>query len=184
MERLVADTAWLGEVVEDVLRSARPGPEQAGDPVDLAVLAAELAASEQVRARERGVTLDVSRRGRRHVVRGAEPALRRVLSALVDNALGHTGRGGHIRVTLAGTPAEVELTVRDDGSGLDPADAGRLFDGRRDETTRHTGLGLALAREVVHGHGGTLTADGRPGAGAAFTVRLPAAPAHSAGGGV
>jgi signal transduction histidine kinase len=105
-----------------------------------------------------------------------------VLSALVDNALAHTSPGGHIWVTLAGTPAKVEVTVRDDGSGLDPGDAGRLFGGGRGEGVRHTGLGLALAREVVDGHGGTITADGRPGAGAAFTVRLPAAPAHFEGG--
>ncbi|SFO68123.1 sensor histidine kinase [Actinomadura madurae] len=174
MDRLVADTGRLGEVVDDVLRSTRPGRRPTG-PVDLAGLAAELAASERARARERGVAIEVSRKGRRHVVQGAEPALRRVLSSLVDNALGHAAPGGHVWVTLAGTAAAVEVSVRDDGPGLDPDDAGRLFG-------RHGGLGLALAREVVDGHGGTLTADGRPGAGAVFTVRLPAAPAHVGGG--
>ncbi|TDD86985.1 HAMP domain-containing histidine kinase [Actinomadura darangshiensis] len=171
MDLLVADTARLGEVVDDVLRSARlDRPRSGAGPVDLAALASELAASELVRAGERGVTIAVSRQGPRHVVHGAEPALRRLLSALVDNALAHTGRGGHIWVTLSGTPAKVEVTVRDDGDGLDPEDAGRLFAGHSRD-----GLGLALAREVVDGHGGTITAAGRPGAGAAFTVRLPAA---------
>ncbi|MFC7099285.1 sensor histidine kinase [Nonomuraea rubra] len=109
------------------------------------------------------------------VVRGVESALRRVISALLDNALGHTGPGGHIRVTLTGEPGTVCLTVRDDGAGLDPGDAERLF--TRFEGTGF-GLGLALVREVVDGHHGTITADGRPGGGAVFTVRLPAHPAE------
>ncbi|MCP9970730.1 hypothetical protein LUX57_40800 [Actinomadura madurae] len=62
MDRLVADTGRLGEVVDDVLRSTRPGRRPTG-PVDLAGLAAELAASERARARERGVAIEVSRKG-------------------------------------------------------------------------------------------------------------------------
>lgn len=175
VDRLVAGTRQLGDVVEDLLLSSRTGwPHPALGPVDLGALAEELAAAESVRARARGVTIEVVRRGDGHVVDGAESALRRVLSALVDNALGHTGEGGHIRVTLTRTPAAVELTVRDDGTGFDPRDAERLFARHAGGGTGGFGLGLALAREVVDGHGGTLTADGRPGAGAVFTVRLPA----------
>ncbi|MFC4050552.1 sensor histidine kinase [Actinomadura syzygii] len=188
LDSLVAGTRQLGEVVEDLMTSARIGRRPAAlGPVDLGALAAELAAAESPRARERGVTIEVGApdRGRCDgVVRGSEPALRRVLSALVDNALGHTSPGGHIRLTLSGTPGTVELTVRDDGAGFDPRDASRLLAGAppvrpaagaHAVETRGLGLGLALAREVVDGHGGTLTAHGRPGAGAAFTVRLPAA---------
>ncbi|TYB46714.1 sensor histidine kinase [Actinomadura chibensis] len=182
LDGLVAGTRQLGEVVEDLLTSARIGRRPAAlGPVDLGALAAELAAAESPRARERGVTIEVGAAGRGRggaVVRGSEPALRRVLSALVDNALGHTSPGGHIRLTLAATPGTVELTVRDDGAGFDPRDAPRLLAGAppvRPAGTGGLGLGLALAREVVDGHGGTLTAHGRPGAGAAFTVRLPAA---------
>ncbi|MFI0373285.1 sensor histidine kinase [Actinomadura sp. 1N219] len=185
VDRLVTGTRQLGEIVEDVLVSARLGRCPAGlAPVDLGALAGELAAAESARALERGVTIDVGRDGGRLVVRGSEPALRRVLSALVDNALRHTPSGGRVQVTVRRTRAAVELTVRDDGDGFDPRDAERLFrrsadrppsDGPSDGSAGF-GLGLALAREVVDGHGGTISADGRPGAGAVFTVRLPAAP--------
>ncbi|TYK49119.1 sensor histidine kinase [Actinomadura decatromicini] len=187
LDGLVAGTRQLGEVVEDLLTSARIGRRPAAlGPVDLGALAAELAAAESPRARERGVTIEVGRPDgavvRGALVQGSAPALRRVLSALVDNALGHTSPGGHIRLTLSGTPGTVELTVRDDGAGFDPRDTARLLagappvrPGTRAAEGRGLGLGLALAREVVDGHGGTLTAHGRPGAGAAFTVRLPAA---------
>lgn len=207
MDRLVTGTRQLGEIVEDVLESARLGraaaPAALG-PVDLGALADELAAAESARALERGVTIEVGRDGPdRPVVRGSEPALRRVLSALVDNALRHTTPGGRVRVTVSCARGTVELTVRDDGDGFDPRDAERLFRryfngstggssgeeaggsaggaaGRSSSGalggTSGFGLGLALAREVVDGHGGTISADGRPGAGAVFTVRLPAAP--------
>lgn len=173
MDQLVRGSRQLGEVVEDLLQSARFNQlRRPFGPVDLAALAAELAVADNARAQARGVTIEVRCDGSGdHVVRGVESALRRVISALLDNALGHTRPGGHIWVTLTGDADVVQLTVRDDGAGLDPADAERLF-------TRFVGggfgLGLALVREVVHGHDGTITADGRPGAGAVFTIRLPA----------
>jgi signal transduction histidine kinase len=72
----------------------------------------------------------------------------------------------------------VELVVADDGVGLDPGNHRRIFDrfvrGTAGEGPRH-GLGLALAREVVDSHHGTISVSGEPGGGARFVVRLPAA---------
>ncbi|MEV4472554.1 HAMP domain-containing sensor histidine kinase [Nonomuraea sp. NPDC049504] len=172
-DHLVIGTRQLGEVVEDLLCSAQfQHLRRPFGPVDLAVLAAEVAAADGARAAARGVDVQVRCDGPGdHVVRGVESALRRVVSALLDNALGHTGPGGHIGMRLSCEPGVVLLTVEDDGVGLDPADTERLF-GRFEGTG--FGLGLALVREVVEGHHGTITADGRPGEGAAFTVRLPA----------
>ena len=67
--------------------------------------------------------------------------------------------------------------VADTGTGFDPAEAGRMFDRfHRGPGTgdRRFGLGLALVREVVTSHGGTIEATGRPGEGGTFTVCLPA----------
>ncbi|MEU4836057.1 HAMP domain-containing sensor histidine kinase [Streptosporangium sp. NPDC023615] len=180
VDRLVNGTRQLGDVVEDLLLSAQFGQlRRPFGPVDLAALAEELVLAEAARADAHGVTIEVRRLGPGgHVVRGAQSALRRVISALLDNALAHTRAGGHIQVVLSAGPETVRLDVRDDGVGLDPRDAERLFTrfvgGGR---SGGLGLGLALVREVVDGHGGTVTADGRPGAGAVFTVRLPALPA-------
>jgi len=186
VDQLVNGTRQLGDVVEDLLLSAQFGQlRRPFGPVDLAALAEELAQAETARAQARGVTIEVRRQGPGdHVVRGAQSALRRVISALLDNALTHTRVGGHIWVVLSSDPETVRLDVRDDGVGLDPRDAERLFTrfvgGSR---SGGLGLGLALVREVVDGHGGTVTADGRPGAGAVFTVRLPAAPVPTGEGG-
>jgi signal transduction histidine kinase len=112
------------------------------------------------------------------VVAGVQSALRRVVGALLDNAIGHTPPGGHVQVALRRDGGQVELVVRDDGVGLDPDDTERIFQRFTRGTTgegRRFGLGLALVREVVESHGGTIEAAGRPGDGATFTVRLPAA---------
>ncbi|GAA4044659.1 sensor histidine kinase [Nonomuraea soli] len=178
VDRLVASSKELGEVVEDLLLSARFAQlDRTFHPVDLAELAADQIALEQARAHSLGIRIEQRCRGTAGpVVSGVPSALRRVISALIDNALRHTGAGGHVWVTVSGGPKLVELVVRDDGVGLDPGDSERLFV-RYASGNRGFGLGLALVREVVEGHGGTITADGRPGVGAAFIVRLPACPA-------
>jgi signal transduction histidine kinase len=145
--------------------------------VDLASVAADVCESERVRADARHVRIELTVDSGDHRVRGIVPALQRVLSSLVDNALAHTST--LIQVTIDSDPAAgtVSCTVRDDGVGFDPAEAGRLFErfarGSHGDSRRF-GLGLALVQEVVHGHGGTAVATGTPGRGAAFTITLPA----------
>ncbi|GAB1823605.1 sensor histidine kinase [Herbidospora sp. RD11066] len=168
VDKLVTGTRELGEVVEDLLLRDR-----LRRPVDLALLAEQLADAESVRAESRGVAIEVHRANGPTVVSGTETALRRVLSALVDNALTHTGPGGHIKIILSTTDDLVRLTVADDGAGLNPGNPVRLFD-RGVTESRGFGLGLALVKEVVDDHNGMLTVRSVPGEGATFTVTLPA----------
>jgi two-component system OmpR family sensor kinase len=179
VDRLVTGTRHLGEVVEDLLLSSQVGlRDDVRARVDLAAVAADVIADQADRAGEQNVDLTL-RPGAdtTSTVLGHEAALRRVLTALVDNALSHTPPGGHVRVELDTDDALVTVVVRDDGTGFDPADAERLFArfARGHGDHRRFGLGLALAREVIVGHGGTIEAWGRPGEGAVFTIRLPAA---------
>ena len=180
LDRLIGTTRLLGEVVDNLLSSARlsaPGDRPVAEPVDLARWARRPRSPPRRCARGSGrVRLAVTRERRPYVVQGVPTALRRVLSALLDNALGHTPPGGSIEVWL-GVPDErhVELRVRDTGIGFPSADADRIFERfarGSDGDGRRFGLGLALVREVVTGHGGTIAAAGRPGSGATFTLRL------------
>ncbi|HEX3779374.1 MAG TPA: HAMP domain-containing sensor histidine kinase [Pseudonocardiaceae bacterium] len=179
LDRLVAGTRRLGEVVEDLLLSARlrAQPQQLA-PVDLGALVREAAAAEAVHARCQGLTIEVNAEARSYPVDGVASALGRVVTALIDNAVGHTDAGGRITLTLREITGgrEVELTVVDSGVGFDPQDANRIFErfARGDVGTgRRFGLGLALVREVVTSHNGSIAASSEPGAGATFTVRLP-----------
>jgi signal transduction histidine kinase len=180
VDQMVVGTRHLGEVIEDLLLSSQlPVQPQNVTAVDLAAVSADVVAGQKARAQAQGVELTLIRDSAgSSIVDGREPALRRVITALVDNALSHTPPGGHVTVELGSeaTPRQITAVVRDDGSGFDPADAERLFArfARGHGDHRRFGLGLALAREVVTGHGGSIEAWGSPGLGAAFTVRLPA----------
>lgn len=186
LDRLAGSIRGLGDVVDDLLLSARLSDEAGhlgGHAVDLAGLAESAVATEVERAGERLITLTVDPTRGPLVVTGVETALRRAVDELLANAVRHTPAHGRISVRLGRTPDDhVELVVADDGEGFDPADADRLFDRFHrgpGGPERRFGLGLALLREVVTSHGGTVEAQGEPGAGARFTLRLPAAAARA-----
>lgn len=181
LDKLATTIRGLGDVVDDLLLSARLSrqPEDlTGRSVDLAAVAEAAVATEEDRAAERRITLTVTRPDGPVVVHGVETALRRAVDELLANAVRHTPEGGRIDVLLGLRDGRVELTVADTGEGFDPVEADRLFDRFHrgpGGPERRFGLGLALLREIVTSHGGTVEAVGHPGQGARFTLRLPLA---------
>ncbi|MFJ2577233.1 cell wall metabolism sensor histidine kinase WalK [Kitasatospora aureofaciens] len=109
-------------------------------------------------------------------VPGVPARLARLVSNLLDNAAKFSPPGAAVEVRLT---AGLELTVRDHGPGIAPEDLPYVFDRfYRASAARAlpgSGLGLAMARQIAHAHGATLTAEAAPGGGALFRLRLPAA---------
>ncbi|MFH2114833.1 MAG: ATP-binding protein [Spirochaetota bacterium] len=110
---------------------------------------------------------------------GDKKSLYRVWLNLVGNALKYSTAAGHpvVTVTSARRSGYIEYSVGDNGIGFDPVYADKLFrvfqrlhSGRR---YAGTGIGLAIVKRTVNRHGGTVAADGKPGAGAIFRFRLP-----------
>jgi two-component system sensor histidine kinase BaeS len=107
--------------------------------------------------------------------------LRQVLNNLVSNALRATPAGGTVTLRADREGASAVIEVADTGTGIPPDDLAHVFDRfwRADPARgRHTGgagLGLAITRQIVTDHGGTITADSAVGTGTTFTVRLPLA---------
>lgn len=104
-----------------------------------------------------------------------------VLENLLDNAINHTPAGGTIQVNVSavrdnGTSA-VTCSVRDSGSGFDPADIPRLFHPFFTKRRGGTGLGLAIAHKMIEAHGGRLDAANGEGGGGIVTFSLNAEPA-------
>ena len=99
------------------------------------------------------------------------------LTNLVANGLRHVARGGRVEVRLIDRGAEVRLEVEDDGEGMTPKEAARVFE--RFSQTAHaragsgTGLGLAIVREAARLHGGEASVRSAPGEGTTFTLSLP-----------
>jgi signal transduction histidine kinase len=100
--------------------------------------------------------------------------LREALAALVDNAVTHTQ--GEIRLDARELVDAVEITVADTGEGIAPEHHPRIFEPfyRVADTGEGFGLGLAIAHQAVEAMQGQLSIAVRPGAGTAFTIRLPA----------
>jgi signal transduction histidine kinase len=185
MQRIEAEGARMGLLVEDLLLLARMDQQRplAIAPVDLAEVAGDAVHDARAVQPDRpiGLHLDDSLT-EVPVVLGDEARLRQVVGNLVTNALTHTPPTARVTVTLAedaGSPDVVVLQVADEGPGMAPEHAERVFerfyraDTARTRAAGGTGLGLAIVASLVQAHGGTVdlvTAEGR---GAVITVRLP-----------
>lgn len=177
VDGLLADAAALTAVLDDMLLAADARSVDAV-PVETVTLAQEVVDAARATALQRGV--QIAREGDATALALASPvALRRAVTALVDNAIDHATTS--VEVVVLTRDGRVVVQVRDDGPGLPDSD--RLFErfaSHRDAEgdRRHYGIGLALVAEVAAQHGGTVSAasrdDGRPGA--VITLELPAAP--------
>ncbi|HYV45613.1 MAG TPA: 7TM diverse intracellular signaling domain-containing protein [Myxococcaceae bacterium] len=111
-------------------------------------------------------------------VAGRPGEMHQVLLNLITNAVQAMPSGGLLRVSARAVAGQIELSVEDEGPGVDPANAERIFEPFF--TTRSaeggTGLGLAVSREIVLRHGGQLRVEGRGALpGARFVMSLPGA---------
>ena len=174
---LLDDTARLARLVDDLLALARL--DETSRPhrhvlVDLDEVvfsqARQLRHVARVPLRTSGVSAGL--------VRGDPDLLTRMVRNLLDNAVRHAASGVQIGLQTHG--AVVELTVTDDGPGIPPADAERVFvrferlADARDRDTGGSGLGLAIVHDVVAAAGGTVLVE-QAEPGARLVVRLPAA---------
>lgn len=108
--------------------------------------------------------------------------LDRALSNLFSNAFKFTPDGGAVRVTITADEGAACIVVRDSGQGIPTADLNLIFDrfhrARTAGTQPGTGIGLALARELVVLHGGSIAVESEEGFGSTFTVTLRKGRAH------
>ncbi len=108
--------------------------------------------------------------------------LNQVLSNLISNALRHTPSGGTVSIQTESIEGnsnyQLQITIRDTGAGIASEDLPFIFDrfwrGDKSRTERtHSGLGLAITKQLVHAHGGTIDAQSELGKGTTFTIALP-----------
>jgi signal transduction histidine kinase/CheY-like chemotaxis protein len=178
--QLVADILDVSRIVTGKFHMSL-GPVRLGDVIE--------SAADTVRpaARARDIRLELAIDPTAGPVSGDAGRLQQVIWNLLSNAVKFAPAGGRVQVRLLDAGSGIELSVTDDGPGIDPAFLPYVFDRFRQadssSTRRHAGLGLGLAivRHLVELHGGTVEArnrEDRPGA--VFIVSLPrpqAAPA-------
>ena len=181
LKSLLEETRVLGRLVDDLrtLALAESGALQLRrQPTDLAQLIDETVAVFRPQADAAGVQLEAQARGSLPLLDLDPQRLHEVLSNLVANALRYTPPGGSIRVTLdrddaPGAPRAV-VSVADSGAGIAAADLPHVFDRfYRARDSSGAGLGLAIARNLVEAHGGTIQAESQPGQGTVMRFFLP-----------
>ena len=104
--------------------------------------------------------------------------LNQVLSNLISNAIRHTPQGGTISIEAESVSSGIRIAVRDTGSGIPAEDIPFIFDrfwrGSKSRTERvNSGLGLAIAKQLIHAHHGTIEAQSKIGEGTTFIIELP-----------
>ncbi len=180
IERNAHFQAHLVEDILDVSAIVTGKLRLRADPVDLPTVLD--AALETVRhaALAKGVTLTTVYQPELGTIVGDVDRLQQIVWNLLANAVKFTGRGGHVCLSARRTAPCIEITVDDDGQGIDPDflpfvfDRFRQAEGGSSRAHGGLGLGLAIVRHFTEAHGGTVTASSAgTGKGSTFRVELP-----------
>ncbi|MCP9487370.1 MAG: ATP-binding protein [Gaiellaceae bacterium MAG52_C11] len=173
------ETGRLSDLVGDVLDTSRIEAGTFGytfTDVDLADLLREATAA--VTLGQDAVRLEIEVPSLLPRVRGDRDRLRQLVDNLLANAIKYSERGTPVEVDASARNGIVRVRVRDFGPGIALEDHALIFEkfGRSGVAAAKpgTGLGLFISRSFAEAHGGTLRVDSRPGAGATFTLTLPA----------
>jgi NtrC-family two-component system sensor histidine kinase KinB len=170
----------LSALVSDLIEAARETtPDLALKPhrLDLVRLLRSALRPLVPQAEEKGILL---------VVPSAEPAVHAnvdpvkfpwVVTNIAGNALRYTERGGRVEVVVSESEGQVQVSVEDTGVGIARENLNRIFEpyvslGLEPRLGTH-GLGLAIAKEIVEAHGGTIEVDSEQGRGTRFLISLP-----------
>lgn len=182
------DVRRLDRLVNDISEASRVDAQLSRtlfEPIDVGMMIESMLASRAARV-EAGaphprIAFARPRKGTT-IVMGDGHRLERAIDNVIDNAVSFSPEAGLVCISATRLGDEVHVRVDDDGPGIDPAQREAIFRRFHSERPvgeafgRHSGLGLAIARTIVEGHSGTISAkdrdDGRPGA--SLLITLPA----------
>lgn len=171
MDRLVSELLTLSRLESGMVDGNM-------EVVDLAEVLADAVADASPEAEQSACRVELDA-GTGVLVRGDAEMLHRVFDNLLRNALAYAAGGGWVGIRVDPEEHDVCVSVDDRGPGVLSADVDRLFDpffrGSRTPLRKGHGLGLAIARQIVVNHGGSISAENRREGGLRVVVRLPRA---------
>lgn len=177
LERVLNQAGILERLVDDVrtVALAETGSlELRPEPTDPAILLNDVASDYSDEALDVGVEIEVAAADDLPAAEVDPARIRQVLLNLVGNALRHCRHGDRVTLSALAESESLLLEVRDTGRGIPPELLGRVFERfAKDEDSPGAGLGLAIAKDIVEAHGGTISADSAPGEGTTMRVVLP-----------
>ena len=185
--RMQHEGTRLARLVQELMELSRvqgADPMPGASEVDVADLISEAVDRGRMAAEQVDISIEVRCPNPELAVRGDEAQLTTAISNLVDNAVAYSPPGTRVVVeAVASTDHQarptVDISVTDQGLGIDEADVDRIFerfyriDPARSRATGGTGLGLAIVKNIVTNHLGTVAVHSTVGTGSTFTIRLP-----------
>ncbi|MDY7079862.1 MAG: hybrid sensor histidine kinase/response regulator [Chloroflexota bacterium] len=177
LNRLVEDLLLMVQL--DTGRTAEEFRMLVHEHLNLGATLKTVVQRHQRQAEEQDVKLELTVEPRLPAVKLSEPLFTDALGRLIDNGIKFSQGGGKlVTVSARATDGWVEVAVADEGIGIAAQELSHLFERfrqiNRDKMEQQgAGLGLALAQDLIHLHGGEITAESTPEAGSTFTIRLP-----------
>jgi signal transduction histidine kinase len=175
IEIQIKETERLNHVVEDFLRMSRQQPVELRDcsiREELETIVTLVAKD----AHDRGISLRLEPDAEPAIIRGDGEKLRQAFLNIVINALQATPSGGSVGIALDRVESGFEISFRDSGSGIAPDNLQRIFEPFYTTKPDGTGLGMAVTRKIIEGHGGRLDIESEVGQGTTVSIRLPLPP--------
>ena len=182
LRHIVAESERTTRLVEDLLMLARADgnlPVLPLEPLELTPLVRDICEQGQVLADAHQLQISAEVPDQTIVINANDPALRRLLLLLVDNAVKYTPAGGRIVLTLVSDAAEATIAVRDTGVGISDSALPHVFerfyraDQSRNRDGGGSGLGLSIAKWIAERHHASLEAESVVGHGSIFRIRFP-----------
>jgi two-component system heavy metal sensor histidine kinase CusS len=182
LRQIVSESDRTARLIEDLLLLARADAGLPGLPLDrmeLTPLVRDVCEQGQILAQARQLEISTEAPEQPVYVDANDPALRRLLLLLVDNAVKYTPAGGRITVSVGMEPSGATVTVRDTGIGIPDSALPHVFerfyrvDESRNREAGGAGLGLSIAQWIAQRHHASLEAESVVGQGSAFRVRFP-----------
>jgi signal transduction histidine kinase len=181
LARLREDSAGLAELVDDLLLMSAATAGETAEPVNATALVAEVADDFGLLASTATIRLDYSATGEAQV-RVPAHLLRRMVTALLENAVSHTPQAGRIGISVDTAGRTVRISVRDTGPGITGISPDRVFDrfarglpAGQEAARQGYGIGLALVKDAALRHGGDVRVAGTGPDGTSLCLELPAA---------
>lgn len=181
LEQIVQSVQQQGSLANDLLTLART--ESGSLQLKLSEFRLSEAARESIdtislNANAKGVTIDVDLAPNEPALCADRSCLVQLFNNLLTNAIKFTSAGGRVTIKIWPASDSIMASVSDTGIGIPGEELPHLFEkftGSRKGTGGETGtgLGLAIVQQIAERHGGTITVQSAPAAGATFTLQLP-----------
>ena len=184
LERIKNQAGLLTRLIDDLHELAQAEAQQIildKRPIHVGQLVEQAAISFRPEAETKQIKLEVELLGKLPELNVDPERMKQVIFNLLSNAVRYTPENGKIKVSAEQLDDQVQIQIRDNGAGIDPADLPHVFDRfyrsdkARNREKSGTGLGLAIVKALIEAHDGTISVSSTGnGQGSLFTLYLPA----------